>query len=416
MAEMWYYTCEGKQMDPVTMREMKRLVGDGMLKPTDMVWKEGMPRWIRASSLTELFPDPISALDQYFTNTSQAEKKDPLTTGVAVPAGNSAAPAAASTKNQAVPKADEEAPQKKKRKASESAEEEDASRPPRRRPEAKSGGGSGLFIIIALVFGAFVLLGALAGGVILLIVMSRPGPVGNPIQPMVIDPKNEPANLIKGEKNYNVQLAPGARESQNFIFRKGVAYEITVKTLPQFPGVDVDLFVYDKNGNQEVGDDGPGPDCFVRFTPRENGEYRVELANVDGGQNVQSAVKIRDVSQPPPKEAPKDPPLPQGVLQGNGAEDSPMLKPNGDFVMRFRVKARHQASIKVTALQPNADFNLYVYNDSNRADINPLASDTRPDANANVSFSVPNTEIVRVRIHNNTKMPQKCTVFYDVGP
>src|SRR5438874_1785239 len=30
-AEMWYYTSEGKQMDPVTMKELKRLVGEFVL-------------------------------------------------------------------------------------------------------------------------------------------------------------------------------------------------------------------------------------------------------------------------------------------------------------------------------------------------------------------------------------------------
>src|SRR5881227_2589691 len=75
MAEMWYYTNEGKQMDPISMKELKRLVGDGTLKPTDMVWKEGMARWIRASSVKELFPDPMSSLDQYFTSSKEADKK-----------------------------------------------------------------------------------------------------------------------------------------------------------------------------------------------------------------------------------------------------------------------------------------------------------------------------------------------------
>ena len=59
-AEMWYYTTEGKQMDPVSIRELRRLVEDGLLRPTDMVWKDGMERWIRASSVKELFPDPGS--------------------------------------------------------------------------------------------------------------------------------------------------------------------------------------------------------------------------------------------------------------------------------------------------------------------------------------------------------------------
>src|ERR671924_206222 len=94
MAEMWYYTSEGKQMDPVSIKELKRLVGDGVLKPTDMVWKEGMPRWIRASSVKELFPDPITALDKYFGGAAQAEKVGtPTTTGISAPAGSSPKPA-----------------------------------------------------------------------------------------------------------------------------------------------------------------------------------------------------------------------------------------------------------------------------------------------------------------------------------
>ena len=49
MAEMWYYTSEGKQMEPVSSGELRQLAASGLLKPTDMVWKEGMPKWVRAS-------------------------------------------------------------------------------------------------------------------------------------------------------------------------------------------------------------------------------------------------------------------------------------------------------------------------------------------------------------------------------
>src|SRR4051812_23601622 len=71
-AEMWYYTTEGKQMDPVSIRELRRLVEDGLLRPTDMVWKDGMERWIRASSVKELFPDPGSELEKYFGSPAPA--------------------------------------------------------------------------------------------------------------------------------------------------------------------------------------------------------------------------------------------------------------------------------------------------------------------------------------------------------
>ena len=46
-----------------------------MLQPTDMVWKDGMARWIRASSVKELFPDPGSALDKYFPSSAVEAKQ-----------------------------------------------------------------------------------------------------------------------------------------------------------------------------------------------------------------------------------------------------------------------------------------------------------------------------------------------------
>jgi hypothetical protein len=64
MADLWYYTSEGKQMEPVNTAEIKQLARKGLLKPTDMVWREGLPRWIRASAAKEIFPDPLSRLEQ----------------------------------------------------------------------------------------------------------------------------------------------------------------------------------------------------------------------------------------------------------------------------------------------------------------------------------------------------------------
>src|SRR6266516_4365354 len=125
MPEMWFYTTQGKQMDPVSMKELKRLVGEGVLKPTDMVWKDGMARWIRASSMKELFPDPISALDQYFTHTKEANKPDGNANMVTAPVGVPAQPVAvsepAAIKKAGVPTPAEDEPQieRKRRRPSE---------------------------------------------------------------------------------------------------------------------------------------------------------------------------------------------------------------------------------------------------------------------------------------------------------
>ncbi len=50
MADVWHYTREGKQMEPVSGTELKQLAAQGLLKPTDFVWNESLPTWVRASA------------------------------------------------------------------------------------------------------------------------------------------------------------------------------------------------------------------------------------------------------------------------------------------------------------------------------------------------------------------------------
>src|SRR5882724_10873460 len=56
MSELWYFTCEGKQMEPVTTTELKQLATSGYLRGADMVWQEGMPAWVKAESIPGLIP------------------------------------------------------------------------------------------------------------------------------------------------------------------------------------------------------------------------------------------------------------------------------------------------------------------------------------------------------------------------
>ncbi len=50
MADIWHYTREGKQMDPVSGAELRQLAAEGLLKPTDFVWNESLPAWVRAAT------------------------------------------------------------------------------------------------------------------------------------------------------------------------------------------------------------------------------------------------------------------------------------------------------------------------------------------------------------------------------
>jgi GYF domain 2 len=187
MAEMWYYTTEGKQMDAVTIKELMRLVGDGTLKPTDMVWKDGLPRWIRASSVKELFPDPLSGLDQYFTSTKEAERKEVQAKAASVTAGSKGTTAAGS--NGTMPPTAEEASARKRKPAASDGER------PARRPRDTGGGGSNVTIMMALFFGGFLLLGALGVGVFILVF----------VIPSDADPI---ANVEKEKKNVGPDVKP----------------------------------------------------------------------------------------------------------------------------------------------------------------------------------------------------------------
>jgi hypothetical protein len=232
MAEMWYYTTEGKQMDAVTIKELMRLVGDGTLKPTDMVWKDGMPRWIRASSVRELFPDPMSALDPYFTSTQDVERKEAQAKASSVTVASkiaTATPLPASGTNGTMPPAAAETGTKKRRPTA-----SDDDRPARRPRE--TGGGSSIMIIMALVIGGFLLLGALGVGVVILVfVIPRDEKIvnfdkdkkdggldGNP-QP-IKDGKEEPPNLGPLPKDVDegkgVKTSPQAIRPNNFFDRK----------------------------------------------------------------------------------------------------------------------------------------------------------------------------------------------------
>src|SRR4051812_15634803 len=53
MADQWYYTDQGQQMGPVSTEELKRYAASGRLQPGDLVWKDGMPKWVPVSSVGE---------------------------------------------------------------------------------------------------------------------------------------------------------------------------------------------------------------------------------------------------------------------------------------------------------------------------------------------------------------------------
>lgn len=62
MAGDWYYLIDGEQIGPVPTADLKELAETGVLHPSDLVWKEGMPDWKPAAQVPGLLsaqPPPV---------------------------------------------------------------------------------------------------------------------------------------------------------------------------------------------------------------------------------------------------------------------------------------------------------------------------------------------------------------------
>jgi TM2 domain-containing membrane protein YozV len=55
VSQEWYYSVDGDRQGPVGAAELKKLADAGTLKPTDLVWKDGMADWAPARSIKGLF-------------------------------------------------------------------------------------------------------------------------------------------------------------------------------------------------------------------------------------------------------------------------------------------------------------------------------------------------------------------------
>ena len=51
----WFYRKDNQQQGPITQEQLAQLAAAGQLRPTDLVWREGMAQWQTASSVGGLF-------------------------------------------------------------------------------------------------------------------------------------------------------------------------------------------------------------------------------------------------------------------------------------------------------------------------------------------------------------------------
>ena len=57
MENQWYCNRGPKRFGPFSSAQLKELAANGKLRPTDLIWKEGMPRPVPAGQASALFPN-----------------------------------------------------------------------------------------------------------------------------------------------------------------------------------------------------------------------------------------------------------------------------------------------------------------------------------------------------------------------
>jgi hypothetical protein len=274
MSELWYFTCEGKQMEPVTTSELKQLGSSGYLRGADMVWQEGMPAWVRAESIPGLIP-PTAAL-----SAAPAPRE---------PAGIAAAQREPSLESAAIE------PQVQRRRrvvVDDDFDDDEFDRPIRRRREPAKGlsglalgliiGGVGLVVLVSL------------GAIVFVSAARRPAnrPPAFAARPKFnVPPPNAPGRRIGkqpfnangaiiGPVNVEVVGVVGANAKWEKEFTFPVAKKIQVKVNSDILKNDIDLYIYDENGEEVAADDLPFHICETEFFAEAKHKYRFEIRNL----------------------------------------------------------------------------------------------------------------------------------------
>jgi GYF domain 2 len=258
MADQWHYTCKGKETGPVATAELKRLAATGSLRPTDLVWKDGMADWVRAGSLTGLFPDSAA-----------------ITARVVSPTPADAAGVPSSSDREDNPENDGTRPDRKNRRNRTGSEDEvDADDSPRRRrSRAPSHSSAGMWIALAVCGGLL-----LVGIIVAVIVVASGGKAPGVIM------------------TYNVNLQVQGQDIRPINLQAGNRYQFFLKADNQ--AGDVDMYIMNNKGQDLAIDDGVAADAFIDFTAPYSGMFRIDVFNVGPMPNV-ATITVTDKGRSP---------------------------------------------------------------------------------------------------------------------
>ena len=64
MASNWYFARQGQQFGPVSSGQLREMARTRQVLPTDLIWKQGMDKWVAAASIQDLFQQGMPPLPQ----------------------------------------------------------------------------------------------------------------------------------------------------------------------------------------------------------------------------------------------------------------------------------------------------------------------------------------------------------------
>lgn len=275
MAEMWYYTRDGKAMDPVSTPELKQLAQEGLLKPTDLVWHDGMPAWAPASKIRGLFGE-ASSLQVIPAPTARADE----------------------------PEAQEDLPRRARHARDtefrdadtvENSHDRGGERPFRRR--ASSGAGLSTGAVIGIVLGAVVLIVAVVIGSVLLIASANPrgGQFVQNNPPFIVreNDRQPPPNFNPGGVQQQRPNPPAVGKSRT-VAKNGLTIngQLTLTdpfdpVLPHAPRCKVYLVNLDANVRYTIDMVSTEFDAYLRL---ENEKFLNLAEDDDSGGNLNARI------------------------------------------------------------------------------------------------------------------------------
>lgn len=375
MADLWYFTHGGKQMEPVTAGELKAHANSGFLTPNDLVWKEGMAAWVKAGTLKGLFPPGRVA-----PAASSAPSPKPA------PAKESRSKYAVSSLRVDADGDDDDAvdePRPKKRRRDDDDDDYDRDdqierRDIRKRSRSKSG-MSGLTI------------GLIVGGVVLVLL------IGAGIAAFAL--------FSGGSNDFRVSLGPTSEQDRTVTFQAGNTYEIRVTSAQQ---TDVDLHVLDPNHQMIALDESIGPNSFISLVAPSTGRYTLRVRNLDRMRGNQSHVVVKNLGKVAPRAAQVVPPIvqpkiampqiprpqiPQVAGKNNPLAVNPIpdpktthqlaLAPGGRMERTIVCSNAKEIHVGVESDNPANDVDVFVYRAPGRQQV---ASDIGLSHNCRTSF------------------------------